>query len=477
MKRYIYILKQIVVLSLLLGGFACDDFLSKDPSLSLDTEMAFTTPSDYNTAIIGIYYTLGQDKFLGRSQIAFGDVASDLVVHNNATQHFQDVYSYQILTTNIYIDDIWAAGYEAVDRATRLIVSAPVTLAEGTWSNQEKAIVYRSVAQAYAVKALTSFYLVNMFGLPYSDENKSSLGVVFTEVPVGPDDVVQRISVEDSYLKIQEYIQKAKDSYAEVEALGEQIAVPKSQLNLAAVYALESRVKLYMKDYSGSISAAEEALKLLPDNAMISDKSAYAAMYTTLNVGTEEIFYIAKSEQDYLSANSINTLYGKYGVSIMSSFFSNYDDNDIRKAFLAADGGKYVGANGNNQMSNIPILRLPELYLNMAESYAKLAIPQYDKAKSNLLEVLSNRVLGFDASTIAEDASIVDVIFDERAKELIQEGHRFFDLRRTGKKADVTGGTKKDFEIYNFVYPIPAAEVNSGAGVVQTEGWDKNLPK
>ncbi len=40
------------------------------------------------------------------------------------------------------------------------------------------------IAQAYAIKALCSFYLTNMFGLPYSEANKTTLGIVNVTEPV-----------------------------------------------------------------------------------------------------------------------------------------------------------------------------------------------------------------------------------------------------------------------------------------------------
>ncbi|MEO5180403.1 RagB/SusD family nutrient uptake outer membrane protein, partial [Bacteroides ovatus] len=57
------------------------------------------------------------------------------------------------------------------------------------------------------------------------------------------------------------------------------------------------------------------------------------------------------------------------------------------------------------------------------------------------------------------------------------EGHRFFDARRLGKIISVADGSYTNFNIAKFVYPIPSFEVNSGFGVIQTEGWSNNLPR
>ena len=76
-----------------------------------------------------------------------------------------------------------------------------------------------------------------------------------------------------------------------------------------------------------------------------------------------------------------------------------------------------------------------------------------------------------------EEVQLIDAIDKERKLELVQEGHRFFDARRLGKIISVADGSYTNFNIAKFVYPIPSFEVNSGFGVIQTEGWSNNLPR
>ena len=74
-------------------------------------------------------------------------------------------------------------------------------------------------------------------------------------------------------------------------------------MNTAAVAALEARVKLYMKNYEGAITAAQEAITL-SGGTIVSTKEDYKNMYTTLAVSTEDIFFIAKAEDDYFILGS-----------------------------------------------------------------------------------------------------------------------------------------------------------------------------
>lgn len=450
---------------------ACDDFLTETPSTSVPTEEALVTTQDFQNALNGVYYTLGSYRFLGRDVLAIGDAPTDITSHSVATSHFYDIFRYQILDTNSYIEEIWAYGYWAIDRCARIIK-------EGTSFKEvtkgDLAEVEGCIAQAYAIKALCSFYLTNMFGLPYSEANKTTLGIVNITEPVPAYSQVSRVSVEQNYSLILDDITKAKEYYAKegVENVGKQY------MNTAAVAALEARVKLYMKNYEGAITAAQEAITL-SGGTIVSTKEDYKNMYTTLAVSTEDIFFIAKAEDDYLSANALNTLWNKYGLSINSATIAEYSSNDIRLALLGGTwtGGKMRGITTNNQISNLPVFRLPEMYLIQAEAYAKQSTPNYGKAKEKLLEVASKRNPDLDDNEIAEDQTVIDAIDKERKLELVQEGHRFFDARRLGKIISVADGSYTNFNIAKFVYPIPSFEVNSGFGVIQTEGWSDNLPR
>ncbi|HBX91219.1 MAG TPA: RagB/SusD family nutrient uptake outer membrane protein, partial [Alistipes sp.] len=71
----------------------------------------------------------------------------------------------------------------------------------------------------------------------------------------------------------------------------------------------------------------------------------------------------------------------------------------------------------------------------------------------------------------------------ERARELFQEGHRLYDLRRWGDNASVYAYSApeikfsyNDYKISDLVFPIPVDEINSGFGVKQND-WSGTLPR
>ena len=74
--------------------------------------------------------------------------------------------------------------------------------------------------------------------------------------------------------------------------------------------------------------------------------------------------------------------------------------------------------------------------------------------------------------TTTNKAELRDAIIHERRVELAMEGHRFWDLVRTGKAAEVLGA-------YGFVtgkhevLPIPQSEIDLSQGsLTQNENWN-----
>lgn len=462
----------LLVGCLALSITSCDKFLTETPTTSIPDDTAFNTVKDFENALNGIYNTLGTSSFLGREVLALGDVASDLTAHSGSTTHFYDIFNYQIQETNSYLESIWEYGYAAIDRSTRLIEAG--TQPGLTMTESDQVIVNQCVAQAYGIRALSTFVLTNIFALPYSGQNKSTQGIVNVEKQVLPFEKVERATVEENYQFILSDIEKAKEFYAK-EGVED---VNYIKMNLAAVYALEARVKLYIADYAGSVTAAEAAIASR-EGRIVSTATEYKALYTTLVISSEDIFVLAKSETDFLSTNSLSTLYGKlYGLSVNPQALAEYGPEDIRLSLLggeAWEGGKMRGLPNNPAIHNVPVFRLPELYLTLAEAQA--ALGKYDLAKQNYLEVAVKRNPSLDVDAIKADATLILLIIKERKLELVQEGHRFFDARRLNLTINVANGLYEKFAVAGFVYPIPAKEVNSGFGVVQTANWFSKLPK
>ncbi len=470
MKHYINI---FIASLLLITTVSCDDFLEHTPSGALDDTEAFTNAKDIENALNGTYYTLGRYYFYGRDVIALGDIAADNTWMTGSSGHFDQIYKYTINEDNTDLLDIWTYGYFLLDRCTRLI-NAGQTLLATDISDDDKTTINKALAQAYALKALSHFTLVNIFGLPYSETNKSTLGVVIVDENTIPAfSEVSRSTVGDVYTQVLKEINTAKQN---IDLTDKSVFY----FNSASLSALEARVKLYMKDYSGAISAAQDAINKR-DGALVMNDENYVNMWFDIAPTSEDIFTIGKTADDNLSAYSLNTLYGSYDGKATSGLIKLFNSKDIRLGLFGDGTGeqvralKFDGISTSKATSNIPIFRLPEMYLIIAEAKANLG---ESDAVDYLYEVAKRDPELLKSSIPTEKQALLDFISVERRRELFQEGHRWFDLRRTGEIMTRSGG---NFAITNwdaskFVYPIPSQEINA-SGIAQNEGWSDNLPK
>ena len=482
MKIYIYILLSTIVLFT-----SCDGFFDTDNREGVDISGGLTSTPNIRNAMNGTYYNLYYYSFGGNYAVTFGDVATDLTYFNFSTAHFSGIYSYNITEEDSYLQGIWQYGYKVADNATRIIEAYSQIYDSQVAS--DKADLDVMVAEAYGLRALAYLYLSNVYCLPYKVEggvnNGDQLGLVILEKPLGVDDKVSRSTIAQTFDAIISDLNTALTYFDKnTTNRGFKYITP------AAVHALKARTYLYMEDYENALKEANAALSL-QKGTIVTDADEYKTMYTSLaTAGGETIFAISVDAANNLSANSPGTLWTKYG-HMASVVYSRYlDAKDIRQVLMERDGnlstgGKFKGVNGNPAVSSQRLLGIPEMYLIVAEASLKKSAVDITGAQKALLEVAKrNPNIKTVSNLPATKADLMKFIEDERVRELIQEGHRFQDCRRWGKKisayltSESTSTYKfNNFDVSKFCYPIPYAEISTGAGVVQNPNWSAALPK
>lgn len=153
--------------------------------------------------------------------------------------------------------------------------------------------------------------------------------------------------------------------------------------------------------------------------------------------------------------------------------------------------GVYYGENSWNMRVDIHLMRLPRVYLHMAEAYAKKSSPNYamcseyiekvrGRARNYALENSSKYIpTGLDESKVlppfsinSEESAMNAIDYESRVEFFSEDCIRYFDLKRWGKLKDVWPvvlGGKWDDKLFDL--PYPSSELSSNKNLQQHNGW------
>ena len=466
----------------LLTLFSCNNFMDLENFQNIPTDEAYNTVQDVQNGLNGAYYALGHYYFYGRNVVALGDMASDNAVADPSTGHFYGLNYYAFSDTDGDLDALWIGGYRVMDRTTRTIQGVGKVLADAeklNLTNEDRQNLHSYLSQSYGLRALAAHTLVNIFGYPYrKGAANDQLGIVLlTDAPLPTFEETSRSTVGQTYTQILSDIAAAKAAHTKMSEYNFQVGdiqVDPFYMNLAAIYALEARVYLFMEEYSKAIVAADSAILLRKSSDISND--LYLKMWSSLAISPEDIFTIAKTEDDNLSANSLNTLYSSYGGTLTRELVSIFAPTDIRKQLIAGTRPmKFDGIPTAASVNNVPVFRKSEMYLIKAEAYAHLGNVAASRT-ALFYTAKRNTAITSETELPGNSADLLTFISQERRREFFEEGFRWYDARRTGIRIDVADGLYPNFDVAAFVYPIPASEINAGFGVVQNPDWEAALP-
>lgn len=327
--------------------------------------------------------------------------------------------------------DLYQDLYAQIMPCNIVIESTP----DSQGSEADKANV---MGQAYALRAMYYFQLVNLFAKPYNTPGTTPEQLPGVPVIIASeilDEGPVRNSVADVYTQIVKDIEQA------ITLLGqEKRNNGLLRVGYTAACAFASRVYLYMEQWDKVVEKATEALRYAPK---VADYHTYDFGYTNPynkpSSGANHVMTRNYPENillmGFMSSNW--SLSGGATFCVSPNLTSTFADNDIRKTEFF--GVNWTGAavwhkGATSEFSYV--IRTAELYLNRAEAYAELyAAGQADagaKAVADLNELCRNRYQTYSGYTPSSAEALVEEIRAERRRELCFEGHRWFDLRRYG---------------------------------------------
>jgi len=437
-----YIMKKLSMLFIALAVVvlpACD-VLDVEPYHSIPADQAIVTMADVESAINGVYSSLQGAGYYGRNYLAAGDLTADNLTWTGTTAGYNQMNNNSILSDNVIVEGIWASIYRTISRANVVIQAIPNV--EELTDDQANAYL----AELRFLRAMGHFDLVRLFG---------PVPIRLAPATADDDDLnVPRMPKEDVYDAI----------FADLNFARQHIRpnVTQGLASRAAVLGLMARAKLY---YHGMVSEnstfLEEAMSLstqvIEDNLSLTPD--FAQLFEQGN-NTESIFEVAFGEQDrnrlaeYFFPTSLS---GRREFSPTEKLYDTYPANDARRdASIAMDGTNLYAIKYSDietGTDNVYVLRLAEMYLIRAEARVLLET-QLDMARDDINTVRQRA--GLTPVTTTNPETLTALIAKTRQLEFAFEGHRWFDLVRTGMAIEELENVTEECQT---LFPIPLGEL------------------
>ena len=466
-----------------------EEFLDETEEYVIDSENYFNSEQEYYNALVGAYDIL-QSTYVN---VILGEIASDNTLSGGESATdvigWQQVDEMTHTEVNDNLDDIWDWNFAGVQRANYILEFKDKTDFEGK---------DRIIAETRFLRAYFTFELVKWFGpIPIKGDERFILGDE-TSVPRAP--------VSEVYAQIESDLQFAIDNM-------DYTAPEVGRATKGSAQALLGKVYLYQDKFQQSADvlrnvidsgeyhlygteAEEDYTNLFEEVGENSPESVFEVQYT----GEEGAGFGCLQCSEGNVAVGFQGIRNYTGPQFESGFSFNvpveevynlFEADDIRRDYSVLDieawaeetgatyiegykhtgyfNRKYLPRKNDNvgdanltQPNNYRAIRYADVLLMAAEALSRGGIN--DQLAQSYLNRVRERA-GLD-DVNATGAALTDAIFAERRLELVGEGHRFFDLVRTGRAASAIEGFTPN---KNELFPIPLEELEFSQG-----NWEQN---
>jgi hypothetical protein len=482
----------IGLLLLVVGVFSsCKKLVDiPDPIDTLTDEKVFKTDPQADQSIAALYLSMMSPSdfsfSFGYVTIHGGLAADELsVIDPIVNFEYQQVYKNNILQENARSQaELWASAYKTIYIANSILDGEAMSVSSQLSPNKREELK----AHAKFIRAFCLFYLTGFYEkIPLTKSSKynqlitlskSSQEEVYQSITLDLEDAIQHYKTANLIKS------PSKGSAFAAEALLARVYLyrgnwDKAKLHAGNVidnggYTLDSDLRKTFtknsteaifnlkKDPSSQISKFNDTHFLSPlapfymilgDDPMIWEMMLTKDMYDDVLMGYFSTAPQLEITQSLGSAFNSNDKRGKIWLNYNPT--PTYAPYTGKKIYYA---DKYPEANINPEAYNA--IRLAELYLIRAEANANLDL--VDLAKADL-QIIRNRAGLTNTLSLADKNAALEAVANERRFELFAEwGHRFFDLKRTGKAIEVLSlnPDKGSLDAKRLRFPIPSTEVS-----------------
>lgn len=461
---------------LLMSSFSCTKMIAiAPPTSTITTAEVFADSADATAALLGLYSSVGStgknlsltngglSVYTGSSAdelIPFGQIGLNYFYLNAIPPDYAALETY-----------FWTPGYKIIYNANACIEG--VKSAPGIPQPTKDQIT----GEAKFIRALVNFYLVNLFGdIP-----------LVTTTSFETNALLPRVPSTTVYAAIASDLRDAANLLpADYSISGGQ----KIRANKWSAVALLARVYLYNNKWD---SAEQQATAIINNTALFGLAGGVDSVFLTNSNEAILQWNLNTSVFPFNStAEGFNLIYSNFPYYYLSSqLLSAFEQGDQRR-ILWVNSKIYAGKtyyfpykyrNGPKQSRPnasptefYTVLRLAEQYLIRAEARAR----QGNNLNGAIDDINSIRVragLGPLSYGLSPDQILAAAVQERRIELFAEWGHRWFDLKRTGKIDAVMSVTTPQkigggaWNSYLQLYPIPFYELKVNPNLIQNPGY------
>ena len=442
MLKHNFLYKVICLAAVVFAFSSCKKWTDLKPADGIIREDYWKTKEQIHASVIGCYASLlgdpaGSDKPLAELLFLWGELRADMLAPSLGTTNEEfEVMNVNTVPSNTIVD--WSPVYRTINFCNTVLDFAPGVINIDKTLTPE--ILDSYLAEAKALRALMYFYLVRSFGdVPLKLKSTSSDADIVS-VPKSPKEDVLKQILKDL-------------SEAEADAplsFGNQ-AADKGRITRYTVNTIQADVYLWMENYEEAVKACDKVINSRHFGLTGASAAWFTNVYRNGN-SNESIFEFQFSPQ------KLNSFYNMFAVGsrrfiaanrVMDIVFTSDLANELTD--LRADGAsvraedgliwKYVGKNTLDLMATGEsythwfVYRYSDVLLMKAEALAQL-----DRGDEALQWVYAVRdrahaLAGTDNNPDPGSKREVTLfILEERAREFMFEGKRWYDVLRYVKR-------------------------------------------
>lgn len=479
--RTLFLLACLGVAGLATG---CDNLLDPEPRSLITPETSFTNAREAEQAVLGLYDGLFTGRFYsGRFLTHFGDLGTDCC-RTAGRIIGRPLHIYTMNPANVgFMAGDWRRYYGDVGSANLAISRI------SEMDNIEPELQAQLVGEAKFFRAFFYWHMTNLWGdVPMWLEELGKVGPQkVATLPRTPVEEVRR-QILDDLRAAEEALPSSYNSSGQGRA------------TRWAAKTLMTKVYLDLEEWGNARDKAQEIISSSP-HRLLDD---YGAVFDRNNEFNDEVIFsvdfidnvrsgdmelrFSPRQQD--EPDIPNVSFRGYGhVTLFPSFANSYADNDLRKPHNVAteiegvplnwiyvpkwwnvEGPRYAG-------TNFIVFRLADVYLMLAEAENSANGPTA-VAYGAINEVRERAGLG-PLSGLSQEA-FDEAMQQERAWELVGEGHRRRDLARWGgdefveavkTTAEFIPQAAANVQPHHRLFPIPQDVLARNPNLVQNPGY------